>query len=148
MNNTCALRVLHITLSNIVSLFVVLRIKGTFAIANALASNKMLTSIHKHYTVEEWNQYANTHKSSLPYVAVSTGTSADDKAKLGQILDTVDCNTICIDVANGYSEHFVNYVRSTREQFPKHNIIAGNVVTGEMVEELILSGADAVKVVC
>ena len=51
-----------------------------------------------------------------------------------------------LDVANGYSEQFVNFVRKVREKWPTHTIMAGNVVTGEMVEELILSGADIVKV--
>merc|ERR1712226_887596 len=55
-------------------------------------------------------------------------------------------NFICIDVANGYSEHFVQYVRKVRAEFPSHTILAGNVVTGEMVEELILSGSDIIKV--
>jgi len=54
--------------------------------------------------------------------------------------------TLCLDVANGYSEHFVNFVRRVRDRFPSHTIMAGNVVTGEMTEELILSGADVVKV--
>ena len=49
-------------------------------------------------------------------------------------------------MANGYSEHFVEFVKKTREQYPDKVIIAGNVVTGEMVEELLLSGADLVKV--
>jgi hypothetical protein len=53
---------------------------------------------------------------------------------------------ICMDVANGYSEFFVNAVRRMRERHPSTTIIAGNVVTGEMVEELVLSGADIVKV--
>ena len=53
---------------------------------------------------------------------------------------------ICIDVANGYSEHFVNFLKQTRKQFPDKVIIAGNVVTGEMVEELLLAGADIIKV--
>ena len=53
---------------------------------------------------------------------------------------------ICLDVANGYTEFFVQFVRNTRALFPDKTIIAGNVVTGEMVEELILSGADIVKV--
>lgn len=53
---------------------------------------------------------------------------------------------ICVDVANGYSEHFVDFVRRVRETFPSHILIAGNVVTQEMVEELVLSGADIVKV--
>ncbi len=53
---------------------------------------------------------------------------------------------MCIDVANGYSEHFVQFVAKAREAWPQKTIIAGNVVTGEMCEELILSGADIVKV--
>lgn len=54
--------------------------------------------------------------------------------------------TICLGVFNGYSEHFVDAVRRYREEFPRHTLFAGNVVTGEMVEELILTGADVVKV--
>ena len=55
---------------------------------------------------------------------------------------------VCLDVANGYSEHFVAYLRKVRAEpsLAKTTIIAGNVVTGEMTEELILSGADIVKV--
>jgi len=53
---------------------------------------------------------------------------------------------ICIDVANGYSEHFVDFVKGIRDQYPDKVIIAGNVVTGEMVEELLLAGADIIKV--
>ena len=53
---------------------------------------------------------------------------------------------LCIDVANGYSEHFVEFVKKARANFPDKIIIAGNVVTGEMVEELILAGADIIKV--
>jgi GMP reductase len=53
---------------------------------------------------------------------------------------------ICLDVANGYTELFVSFLKRVRAAFPKHTIIAGNVVTGEMCEELILSGADIVKV--
>ena len=64
-----------------------------------------------------------------------------------QILEAFpQINFICIDVANGYSEHFVNFVKKMRLNHPNKIIIAGNVVTGEMVEELLISGADIVKV--
>merc|ERR1711959_618872 len=53
---------------------------------------------------------------------------------------------ICVDVANGYSEAFVSCIRNVRKQFPEHTIMAGNVVTKEMTEELIFSGADIIKV--
>lgn len=68
-------------------------------------------------------------------------------SRLGEILNAVPGVTfVCLDVANGYSQFFVDYVRRVRAAFPTHTIIAGNVVTGEMVEELILSGADIIKV--
>lgn len=77
---------------------------------------------------------------------MSCGTSDDEFEKIKSILGVVDVPFICIDVANGYSEHFVHHLRRTREAFPDKIIIAGNVVTGEMTEELVLSGADIVKV--
>jgi len=119
---------------------------GTFEMAVSLGEHKILTAIHKHYTVEEWKAFAAAYPAMLPYVCCSSGTSDADFVKLGEILKEVAVDFICLDVANGYSEHFVNLVRKVRETFPKHTIFAGNVVTGEMVEELILSGADAVKV--
>jgi len=53
---------------------------------------------------------------------------------------------VCIDVANGYTESFVTFVRRFRDAHPKLTLMAGNVVTGEMTEELILCGVDIVKV--
>lgn len=80
-------------------------------------------------------------------MAVSSGASETDFAKLKEILNTIpEVGYICLDVANGYSQLFVDCVRQVREAFPKQTIIAGNVVTGEMVEELLLEGADIVKV--
>lgn len=119
---------------------------GTFEIAQAFAEYRMITCIHKHYTVEEWVAWAASHPEALPYIAVSSGTSTEDFEKTNEILSRVNVPFICLDVANGYSEHFVQHVRKTREAQPTKTIIAGNVVTGEMVEELILSGADIVKV--
>jgi len=119
---------------------------GTFEIAAAFAESKMITCIHKHYTVEEWATWGKANPNLLKHVAVSAGTSEDDFTKLHQIMERIDVPFICLDVANGYSEHFVEHVRRTRKEFPKKTLIAGNVVTGEMVEELLLSGADIIKV--
>ena len=120
---------------------------GTFEMAVALAKHKMLCAVHKHYSVDQWSAFVKAHAEVVPFLAVSSGISEDDFAKLGAIIKACpSITTICLDVANGYSEHFVNFVRKTRASYPQHTIIAGNVVTGEMVEELILSGADIVKV--
>ncbi len=121
---------------------------GTFEMAQALSKKNLFTAIHKHYSEKEWAQFiSNSSKDALNYIAVSTGISKQDSIKLAAIISAnPQIKFICIDVANGYSEHFSNFVKQTRELYPEKVIIAGNVVTGEMVEELLLSGADIVKV--
>ena len=121
---------------------------GTFEVALVLARNGMLTAIHKHYSPSEWDEFLNNADDGIySRIMVSTGTSIDDFNKLGRIMaDHPKLEFICIDVANGYTETFVEHVRKVRTAFPDKTIVAGNVVTGEMVEELLLSGADIVKV--
>lgn len=121
---------------------------GTFEMALALSDKKLFTAIHKHYTVEQWNDFLKTAPKGIEeYMAISTGTGEKDLGKVELVInENPQMKFICIDVANGYSEHFVDFVKNTREKFPNQVIIAGNVVTGEMVEELLLSGADIIKV--
>lgn len=121
---------------------------GTFEIAKVLAKEKLFTAIHKHYTLEQWNDFLkDANPDFYDYIAVSTGTGKEDFDKIGQIITSnPQLKFICIDVANGYSEHFVEFLQKTRKQYPDKIIIAGNVVTGEMTEELLLAGADIVKV--
>ncbi|TKB51899.1 GMP reductase [Ferrimonas aestuarii] len=121
---------------------------GTFEMAEALAKHGMLTALHKHYSEQQWNDWlADKGDDFFQRIMVSTGVSQNDFEKLGRILgDNPKLRFICIDVANGYQQSFVDFVRKVRAQYPDHVIVAGNVVTGEMVEELIISGADIVKV--
>ena len=121
---------------------------GTFEMAKALAKDQLFTAIHKHYSVQEWNDFLRDLAPEMyNYIAISTGTGKDDSKKIAHIFEANPLlKFICIDVANGYSEHFVNFVQQTRKQYPDKVIIAGNVVTGEMVEELLLAGADMIKV--
>ncbi|CAF1051284.1 unnamed protein product [Rotaria sordida] len=119
---------------------------GTFEMAIQLSKLQLFTTIHKHYTVGQWKEFANQNKEVLPNVAISTGMTENDFKKLREVIDAIpEIEYICVDVANGYSEHFVEFVRLIRKEFPDKTIFAGNVVTCEMVEELILSGADVVK---
>ncbi|SNR30555.1 GMP reductase [Lutibacter flavus] len=121
---------------------------GTFEMAKELGKNKIFTAIHKHYSLEQWKEFMESISDDLTdFFAVSTGTGAPDSKKLATIINNhPQIKFICIDVANGYSEHFVNFVKQTRKQYPDKVIMAGNVVTGEMVEELLLAGADIIKV--
>lgn len=121
---------------------------GTFEVAEVLAQRKCITAIQKHYTVQQWSEWSKGKgKDAIPYTAVSTGILPKDMEKLDQILKVVpDVAMICIDVANGYAEAFVKCIREVRAKYPTKTIMAGNVVTKEMTEELIFSGADIVKV--
>ncbi|XP_063982482.1 GMP reductase 1-like [Diachasmimorpha longicaudata] len=120
---------------------------GTFEMARALSKHGLFTTVHKYYSADEWKEFAEKNPDCLGNVAATSGTSTGDFERLTSVLTAVpELTFICLDVANGYSQHFVEFVRKVRGQFPNHTIIAGNVVTGEMVEELILSGADIIKV--
>jgi len=119
---------------------------GTFDIAAALADYGMITCLVKSYSLDDFEKNATLFFTNN--TAVSTGTSDRDFTKLQTLLykypDMIQF--ICIDVANGYSEHFGDFVAKVRKLCPTKTIIAGNVVTADMTQELILRGADIVKV--
>jgi len=121
---------------------------GTFEVAEVLAEHDLITAIHKHYPLPEWKNFmAGRDETVAERIMVSTGVSEVDFERMEKIFDLFPfLNFICIDVANGYAESFVEFVQRVRERYPEKTIVAGNVVTGEMVEELLLSGADIVKV--
>lgn len=113
---------------------------GTLSMMHALSNLKMLVALHKHYHDEEYLAINND------YAFVTIGIKDRDEARITQLIATKAPRLICIDVANGYTERFVSFVAKVRELAPESIIMAGNVVSGEMTEELILSGADIVKV--
>lgn len=119
---------------------------GTFEMAKVMSANGMITCIHKYYSQMEWNEFAMANPSVVKNVAITIGISDSELELATHIIEEHSIGFICIDVANGYTERFVNMIRKVRSMFPKTPIIAGNVVTAEMTEELILSGADIVKV--
>ena len=125
---------------------------GTFEIADQLATAGIFTCLVKTYTVNELVGYfdskENAVKERTNYVAMSIGITDKDHDKFRAVYEQVGekLKYVCIDVANGYSERFANFVKQFRSLYPHIVIIAGNVVTGEMTEELILAGADIVKV--
>ncbi len=116
---------------------------GTFSVARALAKYNLLTAIYKFSDVKDW---VALDKETLKHCFVTSGTRKEDFERLTTVMKAVNCSLICLDIANGYSQHFVDFLKRTRETFPNKIIMAGNVVTGEMTEELVISGADIVKV--
>ena len=124
---------------------------GTFLMATELTEQAMITCITKQCVYSDWKDhhitdnevYNNRIKQN---VAISIGTSEEGWQRAKKIIKDFDLYWICIDIANGYSEHFTDFVKKVRNEFPHCNIIAGNVVTADMTQELILAGADVVKV--
>ena len=122
---------------------------GTFEMADTLAREGIFTCLVKTYSVNELVDFFDTDDyNRTNYVAMSIGITEQDEMKFRDVYEQADSNLkyVCIDVANGYSERFAKFVREFRQRYPHVVIIAGNVVTGEMTEELILAGADIVKV--
>jgi GMP reductase len=119
---------------------------GTFGMAKALAEHQLLTALDKFMELKEWQEFAEKNPSALSSCFISMGITEKEFNKAEEILKKVPISMICLDVANGYTERFVDFLKRLRDNYPQIIIMAGNVVTGEMVEELVLSGADIVKI--
>lgn len=120
---------------------------GTMEMAQTLGQHQLSVALHKHYSEEELITYfsALENKSTAFY---SMGITQSDFDKFSAVMSKAQnaIEYVCIDVANGYTEGFINFVKKVRGNFPHLTIMAGNVVTGDITEELILAGADIVKV--
>jgi GMP reductase len=124
---------------------------GTFKMADTLSRQGIFTCLVKTYSVDELIGYfeqGSLGESRTEYVAMSIGITKKDLDKLASVYSVTkkQLKYICIDVANGYSERFVKFIKHVKEYFPFLVIIAGNVVTADQTQELILNGADIVKV--
>lgn len=120
---------------------------GTFAMARAFkkAEHGMAVALRKHYSSEELIQFFSSPDAADTWY--SLGVTPTDLNKLREVKAAVPTlNKLCVDVANGYSEAFLQIVKKLRKDYPNDTIMAGNVVTGDMVEALVLAGADIVKV--
>lgn len=125
---------------------------GTFSMAKALQDHKMMTVITKTTTIDQWRT-AVGNGVRLQSVSVCTGTNvmwdkdATDWKTMQEVLKSFpDIKMITVDVANAYHQNMVDFIKKIRNEYPEKIIIAGNVVTPEMTEELIINGADVVKI--
>ncbi len=122
---------------------------GTFEVAREMQKQKLFCALQKHYSTEEIIQFLQNNKKefgSNDLLFISSGVSDSDLEKLTTIINTGLIENICIDVANGYSPYLIDFVQKVRKTWPNALIMAGNVVTGDMCEDLIINGADIVKV--
>ena len=119
---------------------------GTMNMASTLSDSGVFTCLKKNYSSEELINFFNDENHLSESVAVTIGTALEDKEKLERVYSETKIKYVCIDVANGYTESFCDYVEDIRNTFPHLVIIAGNVATADQTGELILRGADIVKV--
>ncbi len=124
---------------------------GSIKMARIFHEKGLMVALHKHYTTEELSRFFLEEASQNTFYSI--GIVESDLKKLEEVIKKVGVwngevgiKQVCIDVANGYTETFVDFIRKFRDQYKGLTIMAGNVVTGEMTEELILSGVDIVKV--
>ena len=127
---------------------------GTFAVNDVLQKYQAITCLHKHYDFknpenyqyieQNYNRSESAHNA---YTFISTGLR-DDKEQLFAMLrdKNFKIDKLCIDIANGYIPKLTDFVKEVRDKFPEMLIMVGNIVTGDMTQDLLLSGADIVKV--
>ncbi len=121
---------------------------GTFEMAKVISKYKMITTFHKYYSVKDYTKFFKTFDNP-DYIVYTLGIRDEDIEKLKLMIENKLINKfsfICIDVPNGYLQRFIETIKFVRSLCPDHIIIAGNVVANEISEEIILSGADIVKV--
>jgi GMP reductase len=119
-------------------------VTGTIPMARALHRHGAMVALHKYYPGDELVAFFRSPESANTFYTI--GTNDADHEKFKAVKSQVRVPMICIDVANGYTESFVDMVKRVRDDNPDAVIMAGNVVTGDMTEALVLGGADIVKV--
>lgn len=118
---------------------------GTLDMNRSLNQHEMCTALTKHLDPHDIIFHLQDELCE-DMTFVSIGIFPSDVERFRTIHQTFKNVSVCIDVANGYSQRFASFVKEFREEFPNTTIMAGNVVTSDMTEQLILSGADIVKI--
>jgi len=118
---------------------------GTFEMLDVFAQNKMFVAIAKHFN-NKWPEYFQKNPVISQYGFYTIGMSQPELNTLEEFSSLYTDVKICIDIANGYTQKFASFVEKVRKEFPKNVIIAGNVATPEMVQELVIAGADFIKI--
>lgn len=118
---------------------------GTMAMADALGP-QIATCLHKYYSESELISFFNQDdRRSSTFLTV--GIKDEDLDRLRRVARKTAVEYVCVDTANGYTKAFVDWVKRIRDALGAVTIMAGNVATPEMVQELLISGAaDIVKI--
>lgn len=120
---------------------------GTFEIYQHLSQEKIITALHKFYTLDDFLSYKKEHDLNADFFMVTSGIRDGDYERLCNIVDNIEVKFINLDVPNGYIPNFVDFCKKVRKRYPNIVISAGNVATSEMVESLIMEAdVDIIKI--
>jgi GMP reductase len=118
---------------------------GTVAMARSLGP-EMMTCLHKYHPADDLIAFF-SDETVREHTLLTVGIRDEDLEKLRQVTARTRLHYLCVDAANGYTKFFVDRVKAMRQAHPDVTIMAGNVATPEMVQELLISGAaDIVKI--
>ena len=113
--------------------------------AKIFVKKGLLCAMEKHIAYEELeHMFLELTHEEVSRIALSIGVN-DSIEKIKKLNDKFAINIINIDVANGYMSKLQDRVREVREAFPYAWIIAGTVVTGDIVTDLLNCGADIIR---
>jgi GMP reductase len=119
---------------------------GTIEVYDVLSKYKMITCLHKYHNLKDFQNKWKTEPMDPNYFMISTGIDESKFSNLCDIIQFTGCKWLCVDIANGYMEKLVKFCQKCRASFQDIILVAGNVASREMVEELIINGGvDVVK---
>ena len=121
---------------------------GTFNVYDVLVQFQILTCMNKFYTLQDYKDRYESRPMNPDLFMVSTGIKNSNFEEMCKIIDYTKCSWICIDIANGYMQKFVDFCKKVRQKYPDKIIVAGNVATREMVEELIINFYNKSNLTC
>lgn len=120
---------------------------GTFGVYDVLSKYKIITCFHKFYCLQDYKKKMEEDGLDSNHFMISTGIDEKNLPNLRKIVNITGAKWLCVDIANGYIKKLIDFCARCRTLFPEMIIVAGNVATREMVEELIINGkVDVVKV--
>lgn len=123
---------------------------GNFEVSKKMLKSGLFACLHKHHDIDSLIEfYGGLNEDERHRCFLSIGLKDNGLDKVRRLNQTIFLDydmSICIDVPNGYIPQVKQLVMDIRKEFPNCLLMVGNVVTGDIVEDLILSGADIVKV--
>ena len=97
--------------------------------------------------IQKATKYPNSAKDSRGrlLVGAAIGVTKDVLERAGALIES-DVDVLVLDSAHGHSKNIIECTKKIKNAYPDCQLIAGNIATAEAAEDLIVAGADALKV--